>query len=624
MILLKIKYFILIIFTLIIHPESICQKQANIWYFGTIGYGLDFSEGDPILTTGHRMRATAGCTSICDKDGNLLFYTNGGSIRFGTKSMGGLWNQSHFRMKGSEDFFSGKIGSSNSQQAAIAFLKPESVDTYCLFTIESGLIFANNDISRGLTYSEIDMKGDRGLGEVVLSDKNISIYALENMVAALHQNGQDYWLITTHYNHKLRLLEGFDSFLVTKNGIASEAIFSEVSLSHQTGVGVLKLSPDGKMLMSIAGKFFYFNNSSGKLDEISEINEIFMKEKVAPGAFSPNSRFVYGFDVDGFLVQYDLLIRDSKVIISENTSGTYDIQIGPNGKIYLFDRQEILDSMGISVINCPNLKGKACNFQSKIVSFPFTAQNEFPEFPEHIFAYEGPLFVDLGPDTTVCPGDSIILSLQNGSTNYLWPDGSQGNSFIITQPGWYWVDASNECGTMRDSILVRGFENVGLSLGEDTTICEGETVSIRPLLSGNYSYSNFVWQDSSTNSSFLASKDQWYTLSVDYVCGTLKDSVKVCLEDCSCQFFLPSAFTPNNDGLNDVFSPTTACELSRYSLIIYNRWGNRIFKSSELENPWRGEKVSEGVYVWVLNYQYVDQHERLRSITRQGTVTLFR
>jgi len=64
-----------------------------------------------------------------------------------------------------------------------------------------------------------------------------------------------------------------------------------------------------------------------------------------------------------------------------------------------------------------------------------------------------------------------------------------------------------------------------------------------------------------------------------------------------------NAFTPNGDGLNDTFKPVVNTELVRqFNMSIYNKWGERIFETSDATKGWDGENAMAGVYVWVISY----------------------
>jgi len=90
-------------------------------------------------------------------------------------------------------------------------------------------------------------------------------------------------------------------------------------------------------------------------------------------------------------------------------------------------------------------------------------------------------------------------------------------------------------------------------------------------------------------------------------------------------FFVPNAFTPNNDGNNDLFLPRVE-DVLKYHLIIYNRYGEAIFQTINPDEPWDGthkfEKCPAGVYTWVITYRkYAEPDTELR---KNGTVTLVR
>jgi gliding motility-associated-like protein len=74
-----------------------------------------------------------------------------------------------------------------------------------------------------------------------------------------------------------------------------------------------------------------------------------------------------------------------------------------------------------------------------------------------------------------------------------------------------------------------------------------------------------------------------------------------------CKVYIPNAFTPNSDGLNDTFYPAASCEFLDYSLHVYNRWGELIFEGNELNPEWdgyhKGELAPSGIYTYVFTYR---------------------
>jgi gliding motility-associated-like protein len=102
------------------------------------------------------------------------------------------------------------------------------------------------------------------------------------------------------------------------------------------------------------------------------------------------------------------------------------------------------------------------------------------------------------------------------------------------------------------------------------------------------------------------------------------DTILINAKDCINGFFVPTAFTPNGDGKNDAFRPLLFGRLVKYSFTIYNRWGQIIFKSSDIIKGWNGTYAStlqdNNVFAWSCTYQIEGQKLK----TEKGTVVLIR
>lgn len=92
-----------------------------------------------------------------------------------------------------------------------------------------------------------------------------------------------------------------------------------------------------------------------------------------------------------------------------------------------------------------------------------------------------------------------------------------------------------------------------------------------------------------------------------------------------CLIEVPTAFTPNNDGLNDQFRPHNALKAINYHFRVFNRWGQLVFESRNWMDKWdgriNGQLQATGVYVWVLSYTHRDTGQ---PVFRKGTVTLIK
>ena len=87
---------------------------------------------------------------------------------------------------------------------------------------------------------------------------------------------------------------------------------------------------------------------------------------------------------------------------------------------------------------------------------------------------------------------------------------------------------------------------------------------------------------------------------------------------------MPSAFTPNGDGLNDIFRVKNVFPVKNFKMIIYNRWAQKVFESSDISNGWngyyKGHVASNDTYVWVISF--ISENEEKQS--GHGTVTIIK
>jgi len=142
---------------------------------------------------------------------------------------------------------------------------------------------------------------------------------------------------------------------------------------------------------------------------------------------------------------------------------------------------------------------------------------------------------------------------------------------------------------------------------------------------------NFGDTGSANNTSFLQNPVHLYsdtglyciTLIVSDPSGICRDTIVKCLKvETPYTFYIPNSFTPNNDGKNDFFMGYGTC-IKEFQLLIFDRWGNKIFESSDLNNGWngavnnKGKMVQEDVYVWKVRILdiYKKEHKYVGRVT---------
>ncbi|MEZ5007294.1 MAG: gliding motility-associated C-terminal domain-containing protein [Chitinophagales bacterium] len=230
-------------------------------------------------------------------------------------------------------------------------------------------------------------------------------------------------------------------------------------------------------------------------------------------------------------------------------------------------------------------------------------------------------------DTAICEGDIFTLdAFSSVATDYLWQDGSMSDNFVVTEEGDYYVQVSNQFCNTSDSISVLYNLPPSFDLGLDTLLCKG---SEYVLTIGNQPEDvTYVWQDYSTDSSFVVSEQGEYYVTAQNQCGTAYDTVFVEFGSCDCNFFIATGFTPNNDGVNDAFYPIVDCDsISEFSLRIYNRWGETVYESNDAQSKWYGPNESDALqmdtYIWAIEYRWTWRGEEM-SNQESGFFTLIR
>ncbi|MBL1281175.1 MAG: gliding motility-associated C-terminal domain-containing protein [Fluviicola sp.] len=134
-----------------------------------------------------------------------------------------------------------------------------------------------------------------------------------------------------------------------------------------------------------------------------------------------------------------------------------------------------------------------------------------------------PPFFQLGNDTLFCQPINYILSPNTSNINYVWQDGSTNQTYTANQSGIYWVTGTNVCGNWTDSISIQYGQAPTVSLGNDTTLCQNESL----ILDATSFLSNYQWQDNSSNATFSITQPGIYWVTVSNSCGVTADSLTV-------------------------------------------------------------------------------------------------
>lgn len=229
-------------------------------------------------------------------------------------------------------------------------------------------------------------------------------------------------------------------------------------------------------------------------------------------------------------------------------------------------------------------------------------------------------------DTTICAGETVALDATlPGNNSYLWSNGSTNPQITVSNAGLYTVTVTAAHCVITDSIRVAVLTPYFDILQSDTSICQGARLFLQ---AESNMGATIRWNNNTTGNETEVKSAGKYLAYTENRCGRQADSLWVDITDCSCKPVSPSAFTPNNDGKNDIFLPllNKNCEARHYELMIYNRYGQLVFTTNDPNTGWNGSHAGKpadlGVYYYII--KVTDRYGKSLPDVFKGEVTLIR
>jgi gliding motility-associated-like protein len=240
--------------------------------------------------------------------------------------------------------------------------------------------------------------------------------------------------------------------------------------------------------------------------------------------------------------------------------------------------------------------------------------------------------VQAGPDTTVCAGSVVALGASGGDT-YAWLptvnlSSTTGNMTLATVStnATYTVHATDANGcTGTAQVALHVFDPALLVVSNDTLICYGDSLTLTVTGGLHYEWTGpDVGCTDCSQLALLAYHPGTYQINaVDSNGCAANASVAVAVDNNCEAIAFPNAFTPNGDGLNDLFRPL-AQSIQSASFFVYNRWGQLVFSSPDLSKGWdgtfNGVQQPIGSYAWYATATTITGEAK----ALQGNVSLLR
>ena len=241
--------------------------------------------------------------------------------------------------------------------------------------------------------------------------------------------------------------------------------------------------------------------------------------------------------------------------------------------------------------------------------------------------------ISLSPDMLAICRDSIITITAEGAQDYLWKpifdqtDIVEGNpvdySPVVTTD--YYVIGTDSRGCI-DSLdfSIDVYPTPFVDLGDSVFLYSCEPVQLDA--GGGDGSEYYIWNNGYRTRSITVYETGNYSVIVGNPGCEVSDTGYISL--CNGRIFMPNAFTPNQDGLNETFKPITSDPSVEYHMMIFDRWGKMIFETYDIHEGWDGnidgEACPAGNYVWRIDYQGQGSNSPGKKGSDVGTVMVVR
>ncbi len=236
-----------------------------------------------------------------------------------------------------------------------------------------------------------------------------------------------------------------------------------------------------------------------------------------------------------------------------------------------------------------------------------------------------------------CEGDQLKLSsgsLTGQVLSYGWtsPTGISHNGsdwnfgkLHLSDVGVYMVTASEipECAATA-TVNVQVYPKPDINISDNDTLCSNQVIK----LDAGPGFASYIWQDGSKEPQMLATSEGVYWVIVTDNNGC-QATDSVLLHQCELMLWMPNVFTPDGDGLNDLFLPRYKPGFAiNFNMLIFNKWGEQIFSTNNIDKGWdgtyKGVLCMEDLYTWVITFSSPDNFKFLQKSPQSGTVMLLK
>jgi gliding motility-associated-like protein len=235
-------------------------------------------------------------------------------------------------------------------------------------------------------------------------------------------------------------------------------------------------------------------------------------------------------------------------------------------------------------------------------------------------SFDAALLVDLGADVSICAGESTTLDAQNSGAQFTWSTGETTGQITVSSAGIYSVTVTAGTCSATDAAQVTVNALPVVTATNDTVLCEGQTIY---LSANTAAQADYLWSNGETTALIAVTTEGIYTVTATDANGCSGVSAVGVTLFCPTDVFIPNAFSPNGDAVNDVLH-IYGEHLQQVHWMIFNRWGELVFETRDPSQGWngmyQGEPLMPAVFVYFCRLTVADG----RELILKGDVTLLR
>jgi gliding motility-associated-like protein len=288
-------------------------------------------------------------------------------------------------------------------------------------------------------------------------------------------------------------------------------------------------------------------------------------------------------------------LRDTIVCVSE----TISFDAGNAGSTYLWSTGETTQTIAVAeltgIINVVVTTAENCVDSAD-------ASIEFIPFP----------LLDLGPDTALCDTEMITFDAGGPGVTYLWSTGSTDQYAAFVDDALVWASVFNGYCTSTDTVDVV-FNPLPLPALDPSVVACLDEPPHYVILDAENPDCTYLWSTGETTQLVYAKYYQPYTVIITTPLNCSIEETILVEEYCQSALYLPNSFTPDGDGINELFFPT-GNNIASMKLAIFDRWGELIYEGEDADAFWNGKfngnVVKQDVYVWKVTYRFFEDVTR--------------